>query len=383
MSYYNFFEIENQIAVIKDKLEAYFRILQVSAKKEMIQKLETQSMAPDFWNDPVTAQKVSKQMNDLKLEQEKFAKLFSDVENLEAIIELLKEAEDSALKQELEGNLSDLEARVAELETLTLLGEEGDRNNAILSIHPGAGGTESQDWAQMLFRMYQRWCEQKNFSYHLFDYNAGDEAGIKSVTMEITGEYAYGLLKSEIGIHRLVRISPFDSNSRRHTSFASIFVYPEVDEEIEIEINPKDLRIDTFRSSGAGGQHVNTTDSAVRITHIPTNIIVSCQSDRSQIMNRENAMKILRARLYQHQLELQMEQKRELEKTKKDIGWGNQIRSYVLHPYNLVKDHRTKEETGNTSAVLDGDINRFIEAYLKWFHADKYEALVESDGGDE
>ncbi len=245
-----------------------------------------------------------------------------------------------------------------------MLGEATDLENAILTIHPGAGGTESQDWANMLFRLYSRWIEQKDFKMTLLDYQPGDEAGIKDVTMEIKGDFAYGLLKAEAGVHRLVRISPFDANSRRHTSFASIFVYPSTDEEIDIEIDPNDLRIDTYRASGAGGQHVNKTDSAIRITHLPTGVVVQCQNERSQHKNKAQAMKVLKARLYQIELEKEKEATKELEDKKLDIGWGSQIRSYVFHPYNMVKDHRTKEETGNIQAVMDGQIDRFIRSYL-------------------
>lgn len=253
---------------------------------------------------------------------------------------------------------------IEEVELKMILGDEQDTLDAIVTIHPGAGGTESQDWAEMLYRMYSRWVEQKDFKKVLMDYQSGDEAGLKDVTFEVKGDYAYGLLKAEAGIHRLVRISPFDSNSRRHTSFASVFVYPSIDEEIEVEIDTNDLRIDTYRSSGAGGQHVNKTDSAIRITHIPTGIVAQCQNERSQHKNKATAMKVLKARLYQLEVEKEKEAAQELEDTKLDIGWGSQIRSYVFHPYNMVKDHRTKEETGNISAVMDGALDKFIRAYL-------------------
>jgi len=245
-----------------------------------------------------------------------------------------------------------------------ILGDEQDTQDAIVTIHPGAGGTESQDWAEMLYRMYTRWVEKKDFKKELIDYQPGDEAGMKDVTFEVKGDYAYGLLKAEAGIHRLVRISPFDSNSRRHTSFASVFVYPSSDEEIEIEIDQNDLRIDTYRASGAGGQHVNKTDSAIRITHIPTGTVAQCQNERSQHKNKATAMKVLKARLYQLEVEKQKEDVQKLEDSKMDIGWGSQIRSYVFHPYNMVKDHRTKEETGNISAVMDGALDNFIRAFL-------------------
>lgn len=253
---------------------------------------------------------------------------------------------------------------VQDAELRLTLGQEEDSQGAILTIHPGAGGTESQDWADMLFRMYSRWIEYKGFRHTLLDYQPGDEAGIKDVTIEVDGDYAYGLLSAEAGVHRLVRISPYDANSRRHTSFASVFVYPLVDEEIEIDINTNDLRIDTYRASGAGGQHVNKTDSAIRITHIPTGIVVQCQNERSQHKNKAQAMKVLKSRLLKHEMEKEKEAVQELEDKKMDIGWGSQIRSYVFHPYNMVKDHRTKIETGNVQSVMDGNIDEFIRGYL-------------------
>lgn len=280
------------------------------------------------------------------------------------MLEMAREAGDQAVLAELEEESRSLADSVEELELRGLLSEPEDHKNAILSIHPGAGGTESQDWAQMLMRMYLRWAERHDFKTTVLDLLPGEEAGIKSVTIEVNGAYAFGYLKSEIGVHRLVRISPFDSNGRRHTSFASVFVLPEVEDEVDIEINPNDLRIDTFRASGAGGQHVNRTDSAVRITHIPTNIVVSCQNERSQHKNKANAMKILYARLYQRRQEEERAKRQKFEDSKTDIAWGNQIRSYVFHPYNLVKDHRTEHETGNVQRVMDGEFDDFIYAYL-------------------
>ncbi len=250
------------------------------------------------------------------------------------------------------------------VELRKMLNNHDDHRGAILTIHPGAGGTESQDWANMLYRLYMRWCERSNFKTTVMDYQPGDEAGLKDVSVEISGEYAYGYLKAEAGVHRLVRISPFDSNSRRHTSFASVFIYPLIDDDVEIEILDKEIRIDTYRASGAGGQHVNKTDSAVRITHIPTNIVVQCQNERSQLKNKNTAMKMLKAKLYKKILEDKASEQQKLEEQKLDIGWGSQIRSYIFHPYNLVKDHRTKEETGNIQSVMDGEINSFIRAYL-------------------
>jgi peptide chain release factor 2 len=325
--------------------------------------LEEKTFEQDFWTDNQKAQTVLKEISDNKKWIEKvdlFASELSDIEELASLIE----DDHSGEADEISESLEKLTRELDRLELTTLLSGRDDTRNAILTIHPGAGGTESQDWAEMLFRMYNRWCELKGFQVKLLDYQAGDEAGLKSATMQIEGEYAYGYLKAESGVHRLVRISPFDANRRRHTSFVSIYVYPEVDDNIEIEINDEDLRIDTYRASGAGGQHVNKTSSAVRITHMPTGIVVQCQNERSQIKNRATAMKILRSRLYQIQLEEQRKKKEQLEKTKKKIEWGSQIRSYVFHPYNMVKDHRTEAETSNIQAVMDGDIDMFIEAYL-------------------
>jgi len=275
-----------------------------------------------------------------------------------------EESQDVSVFNEVVAELSVFQQLVDEIELrLTLSGEE-DSSDAILTIHPGAGGTESQDWADMLYRMYIRWLERHGFEYEVINYQPGDEAGIKDVTMEVKGDYAHGLLKAEAGVHRLVRISPFDASSRRHTSFASVFIYPSIDEEIEVDIRPEDLRIDTYRASGAGGQHVNKTDSAVRITHLPTGIVAQCQNERSQHKNKANALKILKARLYQLKREQQVESVKELESQKKDIGWGSQIRSYVFHPYTMVKDHRTKVEVGDAKKVLDGHLDPFIRAYL-------------------
>jgi peptide chain release factor 2 len=284
------------------------------------------------------------------------------LKDLETLFELQEEGEEVA--KDIDEALSSLADDVEEAELRLLLDGEHDRSNAIVTVHPGAGGTESQDWAEMLLRMYLRWCERKGFKTEIVDYQEGEEAGVKSVTFTVSGEYAYGYLNAESGVHRLVRISPFDANSRRHTSFSSVFVYPEVDENIEVEIREEDLRIDTYRASGRGGQHVNVTDSAVRITHVPSGIVSQCQNERSQHRNREMAMKVLRARLYQLELEKRQEKLREMDKGKKEIAWGSQIRSYTLHPYKLVKDHRTGMETGNAEKVLDGDLDPFIKAYL-------------------
>jgi peptide chain release factor 2 len=295
---------------------------------------------------------------------EQLEALGRELEDLSVLLQLLREEEDQQALDEMESSLRRLEGQIASLELTTVLAGEYDRGNAILAINPGAGGTESQDWAQMLLRMYLRWAEDKGYRAEVIDLLPADEAGIKSATVTVTGDYAYGRLKAEIGVHRLVRISPFDASHRRHTSFASVFVYPEIDEEIEVAIDDKDLRIDTFRSSGAGGQHVNVTDSAVRMTHLPTGIVVSCQNERSQHKNRAMAMKVLRARLYDHYRREQDKEMAKLEGEKKDIAWGSQIRSYVLAPYQLVKDHRTGLETGNVEKVLNGEIEPFIDAFL-------------------
>ena len=269
------------------------------------------------------------------------------------------------MQEELGSELEQFQAKMADFELQMLLSEPYDKNNAILELHPGAGGTESQDWGSMLLRMYTRWAEKRGFKVETLDYLPGDEAGIKSVTLKISGHNAYGYLKAEKGVHRLVRISPFDSSGRRHTSFVSCEVMPEFNDEIEIDIRTEDLKIDTYRATGAGGQHINTTDSAVRITHTPTGTVVQCQSERSQIKNREHAMKMLKAKLYQLEIEKQEQQLAEIRGEQKEIGWGSQIRSYVFHPYSMVKDHRTNEETGNTGAVMDGDLDAFINAYLR------------------
>ena len=280
------------------------------------------------------------------------------------LLELAREGAEEDVAQDLEQSTGRIEQEVAELEFKKMLSGENDFNNAIVSIHAGAGGTEAQDWSEMMLRMYLRWAEKRGFKTELVDILQGEEAGVKSVTFIVNGDYAYGYLKAEIGIHRLVRISPFDANARRHTSFASLFVYPDIEDDVVIEIDDKDLRVDTFRASGAGGQHVNKTDSAVRITHLPTNIVVQCQNERSQHKNKAMAMKYLKSRLYELKLQEQNAKANEINKSKKDIAWGSQIRSYVLHPYKMVKDHRTNLEVGNVDRVLDGGIDVFIEAYL-------------------
>ena len=322
-------------------------------------------LMPDFWNDQQGAQTIINEANGIKAIVNEYNDLLSTQENLEMTLELLKEEPDEDLQGELGSELEQFEAKMADFELQMLLSEPYDKNNAILELHPGAGGTESQDWGSMLLRMYTRWAEKRGFKVETLDYLPGDEAGIKSVTLKISGHNAYGYLKAEKGVHRLVRISPFDSSGRRHTSFVSCEVMPEFNDEIEIDIRTEDLKIDTYRATGAGGQHINTTDSAVRITHTPTGTVVQCQSERSQIKNREHAMKMLKAKLYQLEIEKQEQQLAEIRGEQKDIGWGSQIRSYVFHPYSMVKDHRTNAETGNTGAVMDGDLDAFINAYLR------------------
>jgi peptide chain release factor 2 len=326
--------------------------------------LEADTLKTDFWSDKEKAQGVMRDINVRKNSIELWQGLSKKATYAAEILNLSEAEDDQQFIKEVQSEIHSLSDQLDKIEFQNMLGDPDDHLSAILTIHPGAGGTESQDWAQMLLRMYLRWIERKGFKAEILDTQSGEEAGIKSATIEVTGEYAYGYLKAEIGIHRLVRISPFDANSRRHTSFASVFVYPEIVNDIEITVNPADIRVDTFRASGAGGQHVNKTSSAVRITHFPTGIVVQCQSERSQHMNRDNAMKILLSRLYQKKKEAEEKKLQELEKSKKDIAWGHQIRSYVFHPYNLVKDHRTKVETSNIQNIMDGDLDQFIQAFL-------------------
>jgi peptide chain release factor 2 len=317
---------------------------------------------PGFWDDQETAQSVMRQLSSHKKWVTDFEKLQAELSDLAELAELT--ADNPSEFSQVKRGLDEFSKRLDSFELTTYLSGDDDNRDAILTIHPGAGGTESQDWAEMLFRMYNRWAETNGFSANLIDYQSGEEAGLKSATLSIRGEYAYGYLKSESGVHRLVRLSPFDANNRRHTSFVSVHVYPEVDEDIEIDISEEDLRIDTYRASGAGGQHVNKTSSAVRITHRPTGIVVQCQSERSQHKNKASAMRVLRSRLYQLEQEKQQEELKKYEDTKKKIEWGSQIRSYVFHPYNLVKDHRTGVQTSNIQRVMDGDLDEFINAYL-------------------
>lgn len=327
------------------------------------------SADPDFWNDMEKSQKVLQQTKALKTKVERYENLVSKYEDILTLIEMGNEEEDLSLLDEAKELTEEFKTEFDELKISTLLDGEYDKHNAILTLHSGAGGTEACDWVSMLLRMYMRWADNMGFSVEELDYLPGDEAGVKSVTIQINGENAYGYLKSEKGIHRLVRVSPFDSSGRRHTSFASCDVMPEIDDDIDIEINTDDLRIDTYRASGAGGQHVNKTSSAIRITHNPTGIVVQCQNERSQHSNKDRAMKMLKSKLLELKIEEQMKKLAEIRGDIKEIGWGSQIRSYVFMPYTLVKDHRTGEETGNIASVMDGKIDPFINAYLRWIHS--------------
>jgi peptide chain release factor 2 len=318
--------------------------------------------APDFWKDQAEAQKVQQRRRRLEQDRDLILSLKKQNDDLAVLIEWAEAGE--PVDSEFAAGLEALDAEVQAGEIKKMLGGEHDRKNAIITIHPGAGGTESQDWAEMLLRMYMRWTDRRGFKREIMDYQPGEEAGLKSATVMVTGEYAYGLLAAEAGVHRLVRISPFDQAARRHTSFASLYVWPELPEDVDIVIDDKDLRIDTFRSSGAGGQHVNVTDSAIRITHLPTGLVVSCQNERSQHRNKNSAMKVLKARLYDIKMKENQAKLDQISGIKKEIGFGSQIRSYVLHPYQLAKDHRTKESVGDVNRVLDGDLDQFIKSYL-------------------
>ena len=315
-----------------------------------------------MWENNSKSTSIMRQISFLEKDISLRQNLVQKAEDVEVLFEFLNE--NQVEEDEVEKELNVFSSLIKDFELKLILNGENDMNDAIITIHPGAGGTESQDWAEMLYRMYSMWAESKGFKFNVIDFQNGDEAGLKDCTVEISGDYAYGLLQAEIGIHRLVRISPFDSNSRRHTSFASVTVSPAVNDDIDIDINQKDLRIDTFRSSGAGGQHVNKTDSAIRITHIPSGFVTQCQTQRSLHKNKEQTLKVLKSKLFQLEVEKQLQNKKELEGEKKDIGWGNQIRSYVFHPYNMIKDHRTKHEVGNIKSVMDGNIDEFIYSYL-------------------
>ena len=354
-----------QLNILINKTKTIQDSLKLADLKIELKELEEKSLANDFWDNAEESSRVFAKIKSLKRKIESFEKYSDELNNLIDMNKLLVEEYDEDLAEELKKNSDILEKNLENLEIETLLSGKYDNNNAIITLHPGAGGTESQDWAQMLYRMYGRWANFNEFEFKELDFLPGDEAGIKSVTALVSGENAYGYLKGEMGVHRLVRISPFDSGGRRHTSFASLEVLPEITDDIEIDINIQDLRVDTYRASGAGGQHINKTDSAVRITHIPTGIVVACQSERSQQMNRETAMKMLKSKLLSLKEKEQKDKMNELKGTQMDIAWGSQIRSYVFCPYTLVKDHRTGYEVGNVEAVMNGEINEFIQEYLK------------------
>jgi peptide chain release factor 2 len=359
-------EIREKLEELKDKYNYIKEILKPEDIKKEIETLDIEMGKPNFWNDTRKAQEIASRRNTLFEKLNKLENLEKRIQNIEEFIELLSIEYDEDTKKELEEEIKTLERDLSDLETESLLSEEYDHKNAILTLQAGSGGTEACDWAEMLLRMYLRWAEKKGFQIEIVDYQPDEEAGIKSATILVKGLNAYGYLKGEQGVHRLVRISPFDANKRRHTSFAAVSVVPEIGNEVKVEIKDDEIRIDTFRASGAGGQHVNTTDSAVRIVHLPTGITVTCQSERSQIQNRARAMEMLKAKLYQYELQKRREKQKELEGEKKEISWGSQIRSYVFQPYQMVKDLRTGFETGNIQAVMDGEIDDFIKSYLKW-----------------
>ncbi len=341
-------------------------LFEIEKLQVKLDNIEKETLKEGFWSKDNS--KILQEIKILKDKINSYTKIYTNLENLIEMNKLLEQENDESLVKELLSDTKNIDKEIEELEIKTLLSGKYDINNAIVSMHPGAGGTESQDWVEMLYRMYTRWAEKHNFQVKELDYLEGDEAGIKSVTFLVQGDYAYGYLKGEMGVHRLIRISPFDSGGRRHTSFASVEVLPEITDDIEIDINPDDLRVDTYRASGAGGQHINKTSSAVRITHIPTNIVVACQSERSQIQNRETAMKMLKSKLFDLKEKERQKNINDLKGEQKDIAWGSQIRSYIFCPYTLVKDHRTNYEVGNVQSVMDGQIDDFIEEYLKKYN---------------
>ncbi|WP_223065948.1 peptide chain release factor 2 [Paenibacillus caui] len=357
--------VKQDLREVGKKLSNLRGSLDLDLKQEMIANFEEKMAAPDFWDDNDAAQQVINELNAVKSSVDQYARLQQEYDDISVMLELAEEEGDDSLEAEIAASSQALVDKLSAFELQLLLNQPYDKMNAILELHPGAGGTESQDWGQMLLRMYTRWAEKRGFKVETLDYLPGDEAGIKSVTLLIKGYNAYGYLKAEKGVHRLVRISPFDSSGRRHTSFVSCDVVPEISDDVDIEIRTEDLKIDTYRASGAGGQHINTTDSAVRITHLPTGIVVTCQNERSQIKNRERAMTMLRSKLYERKLEEQQKELAEIRGEQSDIAWGSQIRSYVFHPYSMVKDHRTGVETGNVGAVMDGDLDAFIDGYLR------------------
>ncbi|WP_338085184.1 peptide chain release factor 2 [Fusobacterium canifelinum] len=358
-------EIKREFLEMKEKTENIRRSLDLEKRKSTIKELEKLTFEDNFWSDKRKSSEIIKNMNFEKNIVSRYEKLATEIDDEEVLIDFIESGEIS-FESELSEKHKILKTDIEEFEINLLLDGEYDMNNAIVTIHSGAGGTEACDWANMLYRMYLRWCNLKNYKVSELDFMEGDSVGVKSVTFLVEGINAYGYLKSEKGVHRLVRISPFDANKKRHTSFASVEVVPEVDENVEVEINPADIRIDTYRASGAGGQHVNMTDSAVRITHFPSGIVVTCQKERSQLSNRETAMKMLKSKLLELELKKKEEEMKKIQGEQSDIGWGNQIRSYVFQPYALVKDHRTNTEVGNVKAIMDGSIDDFINSYLRW-----------------
>ena len=357
-------DIKPRLGELKEKLDQMEVSLEVPAKEEKIAELEYKMGEPTFWDDAEEAQKINQELNDVKISVDKFKSLKAKFEDAQTLWEMAMEDGDESLEEELKDALDKVADGLENLQLEVLLSGPYDANNAILTLHAGAGGTEAQDWTQMLLRMYGRWAERHGFTVETADLLPGDEAGVKSATLFIKGHNAYGFLKSEKGIHRLVRISPFDANARRHTSFAACDIMPEIDDAVEVDINMADVRVDTYRASGAGGQHINKTSSAVRMTHEPTGIVVQCQNERSQLQNREQCLKMLRAKLFELEQEKKEKELAKLEGDQQKIEWGSQIRSYVFQPYTMVKDHRTNEETGNVQAVMDGDLDPFIRAYL-------------------
>lgn len=358
-------ELRPQIGELRNRLGELKTGLKIEPKKERIQDLDYQMAAPGFWDDPDKAQKVAQEANNLKSEVDTFTSLETKVDDLDTLWEMAMEEKDDTLVSEMESELEGAKHTLSELELGMLLSDEYDANNAIMNLHAGAGGTEAQNWTGMLLRMFTRYAEGKGFEVELLDVLPGEEAGTKSATLAIKGHNAYGFLKSEKGVHRLVRISPFDSNARRHTSFAAVDVMPEIDNTVEVNINMDDVRVDYYRASGAGGQHVNKTSSAVRMTHLPTGIVVQCQNERSQLQNKERCLQLLRAKLFEYEKAIQDQKISDLAGDYQAIEWGSQIRSYVFQPYTLVKDHRTGAETGNIQAVMDGDLDLFVESYLR------------------